>query len=979
MPLKRPPPELAFQKHIADYLVREHKYGVLEQAEITDTENVVAEDQLWAFLKATQSDTLKKLTDSYGTDARDEVFKALPKELEHTPLWLLFRQRLKVRGLEFHLYYPKPRSADSAAAGKYDENRITFRPHFYFSETNTEIDFVFFLNGLPIVALELKHEKNQTVHDAVAQFAARTHAHKIFQHPFLYLAADTTDVMAATDPRREQNFRWHNTGLTNTSQTASEYPVEFLYREVLAKEQLLEALSFFLVRVPYREAEDDKPERPAFTLFPRYHQSRTVRKIADDISAHFAAKADIGRKYLVNHSAGSGKTLTICWLADRLHSLFKLGTSEKLVDQVFVLTDRKSLDTNIKDDIENFTHLKDVVGLARKASDLSRFLAERKPIIVTTQQKFAWVLDEIEKNPELKKLRVAFLIDEAHRSQEGQMGAAIRLPFRKSDEPDADAPELDPEEQIAKVIREHDLNQLFVAFTATPAPATVTLFGDPFDTYSEAEAIAEGYIVDVAASIISYKTLYNLHCPLVTKLDEDNKLEGEKLYPKGVVSKALQNVAFQDDGLIQYKSEVMLRIFEKDVMPLIGGRAKAMIVTTSRVAGLRYFQIIKEKLKERGAAYKALYAFSDFVHPETNVPISEHAINELKDGELIEERFEGDDYRLMIVANKFQTGFDQPLLAGMFLDKPVVDRNAVQTLSRLNRCYEGKKDVVVVDFTNNAKAILKAFAKYRKGTPFKPDEPEPQLCLKLHAEILAAGVFTQKDASALVKVLATGTNAQAQFSVNALRMRFQANLTDVEERKAFVYLLARFVKTFHFLSCFFTYAPEIKEFATFSESVGPQLIKLGSVSELMKLIRQTEVIKAAVEYQGEVRSGGPIKLKPGKGKKGTGPPLKKVSVQDMIADIQARFQISDEAALYIKQVTEEKVADPVIQSTVTAHRDDRPYLDGPYRGQVNGEIQTSYDERGRYEELSDPKYTDPSGIFDIMAFTVIEHHLSSTA
>jgi type I restriction enzyme, R subunit len=400
------------------------------------------------------------------------------------------------------------------------------------------------------------------------------------------------------------------------------------------------------------------------------------------------------------------------------------------VDITFILTDRKSLDTNIRDDIDKFIHLKDVVGIAKKAEDLPRFLKERKSIIATTQQKFAWVLDEIQKNSELKKLRVAFLIDEAHRSQEGHMGAAIRLPFRKKGEPDDEAPEEDLEEQIAKVIREHDLNQLFVAFTATPSPATVSLFGKPFDTYTEAEAIAEGYIVDVAASIISYKTLYNLHCPVVPKPDE------EKLYPKGVVSKALQNVAFQDDGLIQYKAEVMLRIFEKDVKPLIDGRAKAMIVTSSRVAGLRYFNIIKEKLKERGADYKVLYAFSDFVHPETNDAISEHAVNELQPGELIEERFEGDDYRIMVVANKFQTGFDQPLLAGMFLDKPVVERNAVQTVSRLNRCHHGKKDVVVVDFTNNAKQILKAFAKYRKGTPFEPGEPDKDLCPKLHADIL---------------------------------------------------------------------------------------------------------------------------------------------------------------------------------------------------------------------------------------------------
>jgi type I restriction enzyme R subunit len=974
----RKSPELIFQEHIRDFLVRVHKYGVLEQSDITDTDHFIAEDQLWAFLKATQGDTLQKLTDDYGTDARDEVFRALRKELEHTPLWLLFRQGLKVRGLELRLYYPKPRSAESAAASKHGENRITFRPHFYFGEASQEIDFVFFLNGLPIVALELKHEANQNVHDAVAQFAARDHARKIFQHPFLYLAADTSDVMAATDPRREQNFRWHNTGLKNTPQTADEYPVEFLYREVLSREQLLEALAFFLVYVPKREAEEDRPERPAFTLFPRYHQSRMVRHVADDALEHFASTGEIGRKYLINHSAGSGKTLTICWLADRLHSLYKPGTNEKLVDMVLVLTDRKALDKNIKDEVENFTHLKDVVGLAKKADDLPRFLKERKPIIVTTLQKFEWVLEEIEKNEELRKLRVAFLIDEAHRSQEGKMGAAIRKPFRDTPKPaevNADAEEEmgDEEEEIARIIREHDRNQLFVAFTATPAPATVTLFGKPFDTYSEAEAIEEGYIVDVAASIISYNTLYNLHCRAVPKPDE------EKLYPKGVVAKALKNVAFRDEGLIQYKAEVMLRIFEENVKPLVGGRAKAMIVTSSRVAGLRYFEIIKEKLKERGADYKVLYAFSDFVHPETNAAISEHAVNELKEGEQIEDRFEGDDYRLMVVANKFQTGFDEPMLAGMFLDKPVLDRNAVQTVSRLNRCHEGKQDVVVVDFTNNAKAILKAFAKYRKGTPFEPGEPDQELCLKLHSDILAAGVFTQKDAAEFVKLLATGTDAQVRFSVNALRTRFQAKLRDLEERKEFVYLLARLVKAFHFLTCFFTYAPEIKEFATFAEYVGPQLIKAGSVSDLMKQIRQTEVIKAAVEYQGEVRSGGPVKLKPGKGTKGSGPPPKKVSVQDMIDEIRAKFDISDEEALYIKQVTEEKSADPVIRSTVTAHWEDRVYLEGAYRGQVNGEIQSAYDERGRYEELSDLKYTDTGGIFDIMAVTVIEHHLSFAA
>lgn len=243
--------------------------------------------------------------------------------------------------------------------------------------------------------------------------------------------------------------------------------------------------------------------------------------------------------------------------------------------------------------------------------------------------------------------------------------------------------------------------------------------------------------MDVAVSIISFKTLYNLHCHVVPSPDE-------KLYPKGVVAKALKNVAFEDDGLIQYKAEVMLRIFEENVSPLINGRAKAMIVANSRVAGSRYFEIIREKLRARNAGYKVLYAFSDFVHPKTNAAISEHAVNELGEGEQIEDRFEGDDYRLMIVASKFQTGFDQPLLAGMFLDKVVVDRNAVQTLSRLNRAYEGKKGVVVVDFTNNAQAILKAFAKYRKGLPFDVEEPEKEQCIRFYKEILKVGVFASK-------------------------------------------------------------------------------------------------------------------------------------------------------------------------------------------------------------------------------------------
>ncbi|KIU53303.1 restriction endonuclease subunit S [Pseudomonas putida] len=1001
-------PEKKFQKHIAEFLIREHGFAVITQDEITETEFYFAEDHLYAFLKATQSDSLERLEVNYGSDSRDEILKALREEIGRRPLWSIIRTGLNVRGHDFKLYFPKPRSSESVANQLYGENRISFIPELLIKGAKRP-DFGFFLNGLPIVTMELKHEANQNVHDAVAQYVARDHSDRIFQLPFLHIAADTSDVQVATDPRAEKSFRWFNTGLSNQPHTVGEYPVEFLYREVLSKDSLLEAVSFYLVQAPKQEAAEDRPERPAFTLFPRYHQRRCVEKIAQEAQSHFAEHGEVGSKFLVNHSAGSGKTLTMCWLADRLHSLYKPGTSEKMVNMVFLLTDRKSLDKNIREDIEKFSHLKDVVRYAKRSGDLGRFLHNREQIIVTTQQKFRYILDKIASDKGLKDLRVAFLIDEAHRSQEGSMATAIRTPFRTSalnevpestvladaetydigdaeefaehptpaeahdtEAPDAeDAQEQDdPQDQIAKIIREYDLNQLFVAFTATPSPATVQLFGKPFDTYTEAEAIQEGYILDVVQSIISYKTLYHLHCPIIPSPEE------ERLYPAGVVSKALKNVAFQDSELIQYKAEVMLRIFEEQVSPLIDGRAKGMIVTTSRIAGLEYFRVIQRKLKERGASYKALYAFSDFMHPDTNEVFTEHAVNGLNEGELIEDRFEEESYRLMIVASKFQTGFDQPLLTGMFLDKVVADRNAVQTISRLNRCHSEKDSVVVVDFTNNAKTILQAFNKYRHGSPHEPDEPDPQKCHELFAEILAFGLFTQNDALPVVAMIKADNDPVLQTLANELRQRFQAHITDPEERKSFVYLLAKFVKSYHFLSSFFSYEEPLRDFVAFCEFVGPQLIKAGSVSELMKLVRATVVEKAAVTYEGEVKMPeGTNKSKVNKGSSIAAPPMKKISVHDMISKIRETFEISEEEALHIREVSEEKLEDESIRLTVAAHKTDITFLESVYKGQINAGIQDAYALRELYEQLGDPKYTDRGAIFDIMAFTVIQKGL----
>ncbi|WP_198159379.1 DEAD/DEAH box helicase family protein [Methylomonas lenta] len=582
-------PEGKFQQHVVDYLNTRHGYTFLQAEDITDKEFYIAESLLLAFIKKTQAETFARLQVNYGSDSQDEIIKALQAALTSQPLWLVIRNGLKVRGEHFQLFYPKPRSGESIANQHSLENRIQIKPELVI-KSGKRPDLVLFLNGLPIVVIELKHEQNQTVHDAVSQFNNRDHDDRIFSLPFLYVAMDTADIKVATNPRLEKNFLWYNACLVNEPQTEGEYPVEFFYRDVLAKENLLRALSFYLVHVP------EKSDKPAYSLFPRYHQSRLVDKLSADIQDHFAETEQIGKKYLVNHSAGSGKTLTISWLAERLHSLYKADSTIKLVDMVFVLTDRTNLDKNIRDDLDCFSHLTEQMEYADSSNELKKLIQQRKPIIVSTIQKFQRIFDTLKADASLKDVRVAFLIDEAHRSQENKNARAIRHPFKSDSQALIEEPE-DNLDKIDRVLKLQSPNQLFVAFTATPTAATVKLFGDAFDTYSEAEAIAEGYIIDVAAQIISYETLYNLHSPLVP-----NKTEEENVYPKGIVSKLLKQVAFEDDGLIQYKTEVMLRAFEEQVKPLIDGKAKAMIVASSRIAGLKYYQLLKAKIAEKHQA-----------------------------------------------------------------------------------------------------------------------------------------------------------------------------------------------------------------------------------------------------------------------------------------------------------------------------------------------------------------------------------------
>jgi len=788
--------EKIFENHIAAYLTDKHLYTSLSAADCTDTDFHFIASHLLDFIKDTQLAKYEKLQENYGADADREILQALKTELQRKPLWVIIRNSLPVRGIAFDLYYPKPRSSNSQTSyDNYSKNKFSVKQQYHFSsDTSQSIDLVLFLNGLPIITIELKHEdEGQNVYDAVEQYNIRPQENQIFTLPFLHIAADTSEVKIATNPFSEHNFIPFNQGLTNKEENEDEYPIEFLYKDVLSKDWVLEYISFFLLYIPANQKITDdgillvEPER---TIFPRFHQLRSNHKLAQSISTHFETENTLGLKYLINHSAGSGKTLTISWLTDRLDSLYS-ASNQKIFDMVIVLTDRKSLDKNIKDELAHFVHLKNKIGFTIDSDSLKKFIRQRKSIVVSTIQKFSYIQEIIQEDEGLKQLRIAFIIDEAHRSQDGKMASKVKAIFTNPELPDNEELPTDEDEIISEAKKVNITNQVLIAFTATPIQTTVDYFGQPLDEYTEDEAIKEGYILDVANNIISYQTLYHLKSKTIIPDDE--------MYPAGVVHKALREVAYRDPELIQYKSEVILKYFEDKVKDTLNGTGKAMVVASSRPAGLLYFEALKEKIAKRNLPYKVLFAFSDFTDENGN-EIKEETLNELTTthaGKKIEDVFdENDDYRIIVVANKFQTGFNQPKLVSMFLDKPVRGVNAVQTLSRLNRKTYGKDTTMVVDFTNSVQNIFDAFRRYRTGGRFEPQEPNPQTLEDRYNEFLSFNIFDEGEIiryTELIKEATTDPAKDADLMAlsNDYRKKFRELIPEKEAQKDTVNFLNR--------------------------------------------------------------------------------------------------------------------------------------------------------------------------------------------
>lgn len=966
--------EEVFHNHICSYLTQHFGYRALSATDMADKVYYFIESHLTAYIQQTQATTWKELQDDYfGSDTANQILKAIKADIAIKPLWLVIRDGVEVKGKRILLYTPRPRNNNNSHQAEFQANIFAYKKEFYFTNDTIEaIDLVIYLNGLPIITCELKHQGKtgigSTYADAIAQYSSRRFdVSKIFSLAFAHFAADTDEVKVATNPSDDKFFQPFNTGLNNVDnpdKPTNEYPVWHLYGQAFSPEYISDFIEYFLVYVPVNAEK----QTPAFTIMPRFHQLRSTRNVTAHLLNYAETTDLLGKKFLINHSPGAGKTLTIGWLAERLDTLNKSTNNEKLLDAIFILTDRTSLNKNVKDDLELFTHLKRKILFTEKAADIVKGLKEGTNIIVTTIQQFNYVQQKLKEEASFKNLKVAFLIDEAHRSQGSKMGMNVRTAFTNDDD------ETSWEDEAAEAFKNLDISrQVYVAFTATPTEKTINLFGAPFDVYTEDEAIKEGYILDVADNIISYSTLYHLTTTL--------KKPDESLFPHGLVTKLLRDIAFEDKSIIDYKSLVIIEHFENEVKTLLEGKAKAMVVTTSRQAGYNYFLALKDIIDKRNLGYKVIFAFTDFIEKESKLPLTEAKVNniEITEETPIETYFEKDEYKILIVANKFQQGFDEPLLCAMYLDKVVKGVNAVQTISRLNRKYPGKNKTTVIDFTNNATEIFKAFSKYRKGAKVRNTNPDPQELEALYNQIMVFNVFSQDMIDQYIETAQQGDDAMFSMLSATYRRQFEKTIPLIDERKTFVNKLLTYVKKYNFFAQFTQFNDTLTEFALFADLVAGKLIKLGSESNLKKALKNITVEKATVNYLGETQNPNIIPTPKTGGSSSNAVPPPKVTIEEILEDIKLTTNIQDGDEIIIKEIYVDTMENEDLLKLIFANKDNHTFLQQTVAAQVRQMIIDTYKQKGQIRKTREPLYKDAGGIFDLLVQNIIRYAIYKIA
>ena len=712
--------------------------------------------QFRAFVAATQPLLVAALDLESDSPTRQKFLARLQGEIGKRGVIDVLRHGIRHGQHDVDLFYGTPSQGNPKAAERFGLNRFSVTRQLRYSRDDTAhaLDLALFINGLPVATFELKNSlTKQTVEDAVEQYKRdRDPRERLFEFGrcMVHFAVDDTQVMFCTQLKGKASWflpfnKGWNDGAGNPPNPGG-LKTDYLWKEILTPLGLTDILENYAQIVGRRDPKTGRVKRDQ--LFPRFHQLDVVRKLLADARAKGA-----GRRVLIQHSAGSGKSNSIAWLA---HQLVRLANDAgQVFDSVIVVTDRRILDQQIRDTIKQFAQVGATVGHAEHSGDLRRFIADGKKIIITTVQKFPFILDDI--GSQHRDRHFAIVIDEAHSSQGGKAAAALNAALTGADDGEEDET---VEDKINAIMESRKMlpNASYFAFTATPKNKTLEVFGEPFPegdkvkhrpfhSYTMKQAIQEGFILDV----LRYYTPVNSYYRLVKTVEADPEFDTRR------ATKKLRHYVESNDHAIRLKAEIMVDHFHEQVLALnkIGGQARAMVVTSGIERAIQYFKAVSAYLIERKSPYRAIVAFSG-EHEFDGVKVTEATLNGFPSKD-IADQIESDPYRFLICADKFQTGYDQPLLHTMYVDKTLSGIKAVQTLSRLNRAHPRKHDTFVLDFMNDTETIRASFETFYRTTILS-DETDPNRLHDLKAALDGYQVYQQSQVEQLVEVYLAGAD-----------------------------------------------------------------------------------------------------------------------------------------------------------------------------------------------------------------------------
>ena len=726
---------------LVEYLRDVHKY---EQGASDDysKDYVLDTARVKRFLLSTQKQKVEN-TGCFASEISErKFFMELAKQLANRGVTDVLRKGFRFISELFDMYYPLPSELNPTAQELYKKNIFCVtRQLFYSKENQNSIDVMISMNGLPLMTLEMKnHYTGQTVENAVKQYQTDRDPKDPLLAPkrcAVHMAVDDDDIKMCTWLCGKASwFLPFNKGVNGGAGNPinpNGVKTAYLWEEILAKQSLSDIIENYAQVVKKLDPKTNTEKQTV--IWPRYHQLDCVRKLLAETKAK-----GVGQRFLIQHSAGSGKSNSITWLAYQLVGL--LDGTQALLDSVIVVTDRVNLDTQIKNNIVAFKRLQNLVAWADSAEALRNHLESGKKIIITIVHKFPYILEAI--GGELKHKRFGIIIDEAHSSQNGSLSAKMNIALSGN----AGDDEMDLEDRLAAIIEGRKMvkNANYYAFTATPKNKTLQMFGTPFQQpdgetghkpfheYTMKQAIEEGFIMDVLEHYTTYTSLYKIV----------KAVENDPMFDKKEAMKKLRAFVESRPETIQQKASIIVEHFHTQVIDKgkVGGQARAMVVTSSILRAIEFYYEIARLLKERKSPYKAIVAFSGSKN-YGGKDVTEADINGFPSKD-IEENMEHDPYRILVVADKFQTGYDQPLLHTMYVDKVLTDVKAVQTLSRLNRCHPKKRDTFVLDFANETDDIQKSFQRFYKTTILSK-ETDPNKLNELLMQIEEANIYTEEE------------------------------------------------------------------------------------------------------------------------------------------------------------------------------------------------------------------------------------------